>query len=531
MRTRLLLLFVLSGMLQGLYAQHFDPDYSDDDFFLEDSSAFDPVETLNLFGAGTPTRHKSLKGYLPPILNMMDNSTPPSSAVIWAFTYQAMSIQYRSELKQPLSFSYSYVFNRMPKDKDCRFTVSSINQLSGLLKTTGTVLIRDFDQPANCLPANIRKPQTQHYKLKDLYLLFDGQCNEKDPECISSRLPHNKVSRIKILLTQNKPVVALLRVHANFHLLNKEFIEYHKDQPLHPGSKTIVIIGFDDEKQAFEVTFPAGESWGKNGIALLKYTDMMYVSKAYSLVLDKGPQMLAQTPDKPTANKPSTSQPSKVNSPAPTVSHPITKTKNLSAQISMEELFLNSDRQVLTKPMPLHISDNMIVLRNNLSPEQYYQISIRRLSDDSYFYVLNIEKDKKQVHFPINKEFSGKSLEARPISSYVVSGSADFFVPRPRIDPDTGNLIPRGFVKRDPEKEYMVLLFSKEKIDDKVRVLMDNIVYSSDSHSFYGQLCKILRTGPVRPVLKSGSGSSGIQFDSPLVNGTILPVVITLKGQ
>ncbi|MER0442832.1 hypothetical protein [Emticicia sp. W12TSBA100-4] len=555
-RSILFLFLVLSGIAANAQSTTYDLNTSDEDFFREDSIQNEEIENLNLFGANPTLSQKSLKAYLPKQLNLMDGKTPPSAATIWAFTYQAMSIQYWLQYNQPLVFSYSYIHNIMARGNHCQFNATSINKLTTLLNTIGTVQYEKYSFVPTCNPPSETSIKASHFKVAGVGHLFDSFCEDESINCVQSRNIDNKISRIKHAIVQNKPVITQLRVQHNFFSLKSEYIEYNRTETLPQIYKTIVIIGYNDKKQSFEVTFPAGSNWGKDGIAYLRYHDLIYASKAFVLSLDAKPvvaknELKKQSTPTKIQVKPSQKQDAKTehkqkSTQANTNTRTVKKEKpaselqvvvtqapisTITASVSIKNVVLNAELQLITQPLRIIKNGNVLTLEESLSASQRYQLYVSGLNNDSYFYVLNIEEDQKQVHFPVNKTVTGaKTLKAPPLSSFVLSHDTEFFVPQPRIDAGSGTIIPRGFVKDAPQKEYMVLLFSKYKIDDEIRRLLASLTYTPDSEVFHSNLKKVLGERLAQPN-KVSQNENGYQLQAESTSGTILPTVIIITGK
>lgn len=542
----LLVLLLAISVIANAQKAFYDVTSSDEGFYQNtdtDSTQFEEMENINLFG-GNPESvgQKSLRAYLPLPINLMDGKTPPSAAIMWAFTYQAMGIQYQIQYKQKLTFSYSYIHNLMAKSNDCKFTGNSINQLTSILKSQGTVLANAYSQQPTCGIEKFPTIKAEHYKITNSGFLFNTFCNDQSAGCLQGRKNDNKINLIKTALASNKPVIVVLKVGDDFHLLRSEFIQYNMSKPIEK-SKTIVIIGYDDQKQAFEVTFPGGQNWGNNGIAYLKYHDLIYATRAIVLYISKPIPVAKQennvqpktkieivkTDKPPVSPKPSTVPNPKPVSPN-SIQTPSNNLSSLTASVQLRNVFLNSAKQLITNPLTLNYNGTVFELNDKLSDTQRYQLFINELKEDTYLYVLNIEENNKQVHFPINKAVGAKTLTERPLSSYVISSKAAFYVPQPRFDTTTNALIPRGFVKDKPEKEYMVLLFSKFNIDNDIQPLLAKLSYTTDSRVFYSQLVAELGDRVANPS-KISQYNDGFVLQAENPKGFILPVVITINGK
>lgn len=116
---------------------------------------------------------------------------------------------------------------------------------------------------------------------------FDGQDCETQPNStqtqqalsnkISSfeRLPNDGiVNNIKYYITQNTPIVIGVKVDnafSNRHNINYEFIYEGLANPSTFSNHAMLVVGYDDGRNAFKVINSWGTNWGNNGYCWINY--------------------------------------------------------------------------------------------------------------------------------------------------------------------------------------------------------------------------------------------------------------------
>jgi hypothetical protein len=206
------------------------------------------------------------------------------SCVGWAVGYGALTIQRailnectdRAVITQQ-AHSALFVYNQV-KGADCS-AGARLSDALRLLATRGDCLASEFDFEVNDCeqrPDSAVERAARRYAIEDFLTLFG-----------SAETPEEKVRRVRILLARRKPVVAGMLVLRNFYEL-QQAVYWHPDlgNTTPAGGHALVVVGYDDRRQAFRLMNSWGANWGDGGYIWIKYRDFgRFCKYAYALYL------------------------------------------------------------------------------------------------------------------------------------------------------------------------------------------------------------------------------------------------------
>lgn len=184
---------------------------------------------------------------------------PSNTCASWAVTYAAAS-QLRRRLnfprQQDLTFSPSFSYNLVSGEAHC-MGLSSISNTLNLLHDVGALPIEQYAfDPGWCgrKPTEEERAQAAQYRIKG-WAAVDA----------------TKLDVVKSLIANDMPVIFGMTVGPQFgrHRTSDTFNVVEEG----PGTlgHSMVVIGYDDERQAFRVQNSAGTSWGDGGRFWLSY--------------------------------------------------------------------------------------------------------------------------------------------------------------------------------------------------------------------------------------------------------------------
>ena len=276
------LLLLLSSTISKVHAQG----------MLFDDALNDSQVRMPAYDNGNKTELESLKGVykvdLRPFCPIPQDQGLISSCTGWASGYGALTIlhsmemnwQGQKELITQNAFSALFIYNQIKKGS-CDFG-AYMSDAALLLRDKGDALSKDFDKLKNKCdknPSEEELKEAQQYRIKDFISLYSST----DPGNI-------KVMRTKASLVQKKPVVIGISLLHNFQTIPKgsEFWYPQIGDTTSHGGHSMVVIGFDDGKEAFEIMNSWGPSWGNNGFIWIKYRDFAtYVHYGYIFIPEK----------------------------------------------------------------------------------------------------------------------------------------------------------------------------------------------------------------------------------------------------
>ena len=196
------------------------------------------------------------------------------SCTAWAATYAMRSALYNRRSHAGggdiVAFSPAFVFNQLPKANEC----SGLSMYAALqfLREQGTVRLEDFPYDAsNC----IRQPSAALKALAVTYRIADFQ-----------RVDPHVVDDLRGQIAGGNPVMFAMRVDDAFSDLKASDIYRTTDLPRDAGQHAMVLVGYDDARQAFRVYNSWGSHWADKGMGWLAYTSVSSLAEAEYVVTD-----------------------------------------------------------------------------------------------------------------------------------------------------------------------------------------------------------------------------------------------------
>lgn len=364
-------------------------------------------------------RKVSLKPYCPEI----KTQGTISSCVGWAAGYGAYSIQQAilnewrglKEITSENAFSAMFIYNQV-KIYDCAYG-ARISDALEYMRDSGNVYHKDFDQDIdNCYrkPDSLLIEQAKAHKIRRFEALFKSNA--------SSEVKKNKT---KLSLIQNKPVIAGFELIKSFQQLRPIDEFWYPEigsQDLF-GGHAMVVIGFDDEKQAFEIMNSWGKEWGQRGFMWVKYDDYAkYCKHAYQM----------------------------------TIKDDIIRDKIYTAEASLR-------RPIMRTPDGDRFAYEKMVLKNDiyrlqsgvLDSKNKFQLLLQNVNNGMYAYVFSLDaRQQLKIHWPRDEDIDDKFDG--------LNESAKITVPEVKLVLPT----PQTALRFNPGKEHLVILYSAGPIED-----------------------------------------------------------------
>ncbi len=223
-----------------------------------------------------------LRPYAPP----PQNQGVISSCTGWAAGYGALTIMRAvkqnwkdsTEKIKNNAFSALFIYNQIWKG-GCEYGGSNIQDAGKLLVEKGNVGSKEFDRLKNRCD---RLPNEEELKLATRSRIqeFAKVFSPDEPAL-------NKIEKTKLSLVKKLPVVIGINLRKNFKEIRSKEIFWRPQfgDTTFFCAHAMVVIGFDDDKQAFEVMNSWGTEWANGGFVWIKYTDFAeYARHAYHFV-------------------------------------------------------------------------------------------------------------------------------------------------------------------------------------------------------------------------------------------------------
>lgn len=195
-----------------------------------------------------------------------------ASCVGWTVGYGALTITEakkqgitdRTYITDEMSYSASYIFNQIKKGEDCNAGASLTDALE-LLQKQGDCRTSTFpNNPGNCkeLPQKDAQQEASRNKLPSTgFKLFASKATISD-----------KVKTTKAQLYRGNPVIIGFSVTPQYHQLLGKSV-WQPDNDNKEQGHAMVVVGYSDRLQAFELMNSFGTRWGDGGFIWLTYED------------------------------------------------------------------------------------------------------------------------------------------------------------------------------------------------------------------------------------------------------------------
>ncbi|MEZ5044165.1 MAG: C1 family peptidase [Saprospiraceae bacterium] len=282
-----IIFFLLSFLLQGQNLRTMGLVFDDSTYYQIPKKRNLPIGTKSYKSDISTVTKIDLKPYCP----LPGDQGEFGSCVGWAAGYAALTISDILASDSILTvdqitrraYSPLFLYNQAKiSDSICNSGARIIEVLE-LMKEKGSVLFDQFDinnPDCQVLPQKGHYRFAKEHRISKYYKVFDLE--EQNI---------NKVNATKLSLIERKPVIVGLELPASFLQIkfgDKFWYPSIGDSSYIIGGHAMVVIGYDDEKRAFEVINSWGPYWGNNGFIWIRYHDFArYCKYGFQLILDK----------------------------------------------------------------------------------------------------------------------------------------------------------------------------------------------------------------------------------------------------
>jgi hypothetical protein len=260
MKKELLIFFVLFIISNSVLSQN-----GTGLIFLDESEYKDiPLATTAMMG--TLPSQKDLSDWFPE----PGQQGQQSSCVGWAVSYGLKSYQEAIERRRKPKtndhlYSPSFVYNQI-KLADCGGGSRIVDALN-FLKRSGTATLSDFPYtPYDC--SNTPTPSVS--QIAKNYTIADWR-----------RVNVSDQIEVKSQLNSGFPIVIGMIIDTDFERLGYNEV-FQGVNGIKKGGHAMVVVGFDDSKQAYKLLNSWGTNWGTNGYGWISYSAFEKVREAYT---------------------------------------------------------------------------------------------------------------------------------------------------------------------------------------------------------------------------------------------------------
>jgi hypothetical protein len=365
--------------------------------------------------------------------------------------------QWSPEQVESQAFSPYFLFDLLPKasPESCLLHKDWIKQTQDLLTSTGNIRLSDYRQKAaDChrQPPRELLNTVDRYRIRAMTRLFVSD-QEDERSSIGQ-----KQFVMKRSLSRKHPVVLCLMTGEEFTNLKTEQWTPGKDTKT---LQAVVVTGYDDQRQAFEIAHPIGKNWGQGGFAWIRYADLRHAKYAFEITME---------------DRPTVARENKNSNPG----HQKTTIVNDSPGKAILQGSL-----VLTTINP---EGNYVPVTLTSNPKGYYEPDRRYdvLSQfqllgtgaaRSYLYVLGVDPEgRAQLHYPQQKgQLTGTSEIASAMLSEIQS---QVVIPAPILSYDANGTQIRKeqvFIKEQQGTDWLAAIYSNKKMDQEIRALVQEL--------------------------------------------------------
>lgn len=403
---------------------------------LFEDETYDTIQLIN--------PHNGHKAAMPRFVNLenycpyVGNQGAIFSCVGWASGYGALTIERAirnncrdQNLITDNAHSALFIYNQIRKG-DCK-KGSKISDALDLLAEKGDCLAGEFEtgeEECTLTPETGHLKSAQNYAIDDYMRLFPSNADKA-----------LKVKQVKVALANQKPVVIGMAVNRNFYQLqNAQYWWPDKGNTSPAGGHAMVVVGYDDHRQAFRLFNSWGAQWGDSGKIWVKYHDFAkYCKYAYIIMLSSD----SPRPIRRLANN------SEVDF------KPLRK-------LSGDFLFRNFVRWNDTGTKPVFESAHTkrqtpgvyTTARKDWSIGQLFQIVANTNANDQYLYIFSVDAQRKvHVHFPRKGIFNKKFKNENESALFNMSGNSVVIPAQDKV-----------LKTMHQGTDRLVILFSKKRI-------------------------------------------------------------------
>lgn len=234
-------------------------------FGIEQTEWFDQIMEV-VPGVGSSkalVTEQNLKPYMMPTRKIPDDNLLTSYSVSACLEYY---INFDNNYK--VNLSPDYIALSMQNEEH----LANMEMAFEFLNKNGTVSAAILPYGASAISSAVFA--TQKYQISNYLHLFRPPTKGKQ-----------KIYETRKALMRGHPVLVELMVDENFKNI-KEKLYWSPNASAGVNQKqTLVVVGFDEDLKAFEISGAYGREWGTNGYLLIDYSDFeQYVQNGYVLV-------------------------------------------------------------------------------------------------------------------------------------------------------------------------------------------------------------------------------------------------------
>lgn len=413
------------------------------------------------------------------------------SCVGWATGFGALTVATAANKNitdlatiNSMAHSALYVYNQI-KVSGCN-EGSRITDALELLQQKGDCKLTDFaPNDCNTTPSGQHDEVAANFRIKDYGTLF-GLDASNDV----------KVSTTTQSIAQGKPVIVGMIVTNSFKQLRASFWQPLENET-ELGGHAMLVVGYDDKKQTFEIMNSWGTNWGDGGFFTLSYDNFAkYVKYGYQMNVPE--------------NKPNDNQ----------------KTVQLSGEFVFNKYNIEKSQAANTdiyeEVMPKLTNNYYTLPEGTCNTQTYFQLVAKNIKKDAYVYVFSVKPNAEvEVLYPTDKAFSkeafGVTIKQLP---RVIANNATITIP----NPDSNS----GMTTDLPGEDYLCILYSDKTIDD-IQDIVINTQKAMAKGSNFNESLQTALGNRLMPTDKLNYDPNKMGVKAASTTGYIAPIILKVN--
>jgi hypothetical protein len=459
----------------------------EEEFPFDDESYNQQEEILN-YGSpvgNNPSNVRSIKNFCPSPSNLPKSPAGMSLSIAIA---HAMTIQFgqknnwSKEVINKEHFSDYFLWDMLNKtqtSEGCKLQKDYVGQVKRVLEKIGNLKARDYTEPKPCG----EKPDLS--SLIPLKKYSVKECSKLIPDRKAS--VGTKQYAIKRSLKERQhPVILVMSFDESFRNLKGSTV-WMPSSSATLFNHTVLVVGYDDNKQLLEIFNPAwGSQWGNGGFASIRYQDLTYANYAWELMIDTDEDEEIVVNSKTTKTKVTNIEKEEITSVT------IQKKKvSEQPQKPKESLKYNTVGEFKLKIPVFGVGDNYTFQEVSVSkkgsvfePNQPWKVNkqfqlVSNGTEGKYIYVFSIDpKGKAEIHFPQNIALNNLGADSKPVSPIIADKNTQVVIPQPSISYDengTQKIIENALTQVHEGIDWVVVLYSDKRIDERLPNMVNTL--------------------------------------------------------
>ncbi|KQS33817.1 hypothetical protein [Dyadobacter sp. Leaf189] len=425
-------------------------------------SAYHSIEVANmLFGAegnAAVPKSFSMRMYCPVSPITATGGLGWSAAIGKAMSIQVgIERKWNREQTEKYAFSPYFLFDMLPKSSpvSCKLQKDWMRQTQDLLTKVGIVRLADYrEKAADChrQPSMELLNGVDRFRIRAMTRLFTSD------QINAQQSIGQKQFVMKRSLGRKHPVVLCMLAGEAFEKLKTDqWVPRASAQEL----RTVVVTGYDDQKQAFEITHPAGKNWGRGGFAWLRYADLAYAKYAFEITMEDG-LVPAQ---KSVAQAPARQQTLTGNSTS----------KHAAMRGSLQLNVVNEQGAYVPVILNLH-ADGYYETGRGYDVQSQFRL-VGSATASSFLYVVGVDPEGgAQLHYPYQKKTdAGVTEHSSPL---LAEAGSEVVIPEPVLHYEANGRQTRReqvFIKEQAGTDWLLAIYSATRRDREIESLVEKL--------------------------------------------------------